>query len=144
MKLYLLIVTVILVGVDLSPVYAQEEEEVRRFDLIIPPRIVLTKAENTYKYELNENISVRDVVTQTGHVAQVQFEKGGQTLHHNHPEEETIVMISGKLKVVVAENEYTIVEGDVLNIEPYAPHHIEALEKTYAIEVFGPGRAMIR
>ena len=140
MKSYLLIATPVLAGLVLSPVYGQED----RFDQIIPPRIVLTKAEDTYKYELNEKISVQDVVTQTGHVTQTRFEQGAQTLHHNHPEEETIVVISGSLKVVLADTEYIIGANDVLNIEPYAEHHIEALEDTFVVEVFGPGRAMIR
>ena len=127
-------------ALTLSPVNGQED----RFDQIVPPRIVLTKAEDTYKYEINEKISVRDVVTQTGHVTQTRFEKGGQTFHHNHPEEETIVVISGRLRVVLADTEYIIEAEDVLNIEPYAEHHIEALEDTFVVEVFGPGRAMIK
>lgn len=139
MRLKLAIAISALVSLGLPPVYGQE-----RFDMIIPPRIVLTKAEDTYKYDINDQISVEDVVTQTGHVAQVRYEAGAKTVHHNHPEEQTIVIISGSLRVVLADKEYTIVAEDVLNIEPYAEHHIEALEDTFAVEVYGPGRTMIK
>lgn len=141
MKPQLLIAAPALFGLALSPVHGQEEN---RFDLIVPPIIVLTKYEDTYQYDLNDKIGVRDVVTQTGHVTQTRFQEGAQTLHHNHPEEETIVVIEGQLKVVLADSEITIETGDVLNIEPYAEHHIEALEDTFVVEVFGPGRTMIK
>lgn len=143
MKLYLLFATVVLVGLKLSPVYAQEEEE-DRFDMIVPPKVIFTAEEDLRKFDLNDKISVSEVITQTGHVRQMRLKKGAKTLNHNHPEEETVVIINGRLKAVTIDGEHILEAGDAITMQSYAEHHLEALEDTYMVGVFGYGRVFFR
>ena len=62
--------------------------------------------------------------------------------HHNHPEEELIVVISGRLRAMTTDGDVIMEPGDVFVIESYAEHQIEALEDTFIVEAFGPGRVV--
>jgi quercetin dioxygenase-like cupin family protein len=52
-------------------------------------------------------------------------------------------LISGRVRVLSPDGNFIAMPGDVIDIEPYAEHQIEALEDSYFIEVFGPGRSII-
>ena len=78
-----------------------------------------------------------------GAISQTRINKGGLSPHHNHAEEETITMISGRIKVLSPDGDFFIEAGDVIDIEPYAEHQLEGIEDAYFIEAFGPGRVFI-
>lgn len=141
MKVYALFATVVLAGLNLSPVYGQEEN---RMSQVVPPRIALTRAEDARTFNLNDDVSVREVITQSGLVRQLQFRQGGRTFHHNHPEEEMLVVISGRLLAVTADGEHILEAGDVIDLEHFAEHHFEAIEDTFAVQSFSYGRIVIK
>jgi len=61
---------------------------------------------------------------------------------HSHPNEQFTIVIIGRLRLTVGPpgdaTVYEIGPGDILRLPGGAPHAIEALEDTVAIDVFAP------
>ena len=49
-------------------------------------------------------------------------------------------VLQGALKLLVAGEEVTLREGEVLHIKPGIPHQVEALDDTFVLGVFSPVR----
>jgi quercetin dioxygenase-like cupin family protein len=49
-------------------------------------------------------------------------------------------VLQGALRFVVAGEEIVVREGEVLHIPPGIAHQAEALEDTFELDVFSPGR----
>ena len=75
-----------------------------------------------------------DAVTAT----RVAFKANVKSLHHNHPGEEIISVISGRLRVISGEDVFLLGPGDSVRFPAYVPHQVEALEDALIIESFGP------
>ena len=75
-----------------------------------------------------------DTVTAT----RVSFKAGVKSLHHNHPGEEIISVISGRLRVIGGDEVFLLGPGDSVRFPSYVPHQVEALEDSLIIESFGP------
>ena len=75
-------------------------------------------------------------------LSQTLLKEGALSPHHNHPEEELIVVISGRLRAMTSDGDVVMGPGDVFVIESYAEHQVEALEDTFMVEAFGPGRVL--
>ena len=133
--------TDVAISIEVEAVVASDNPATR-FDRVVPPKVVFYEYGDLTIIKPNEKIEVRTLFTQTGIVSQTRIMKDGLSPHHNHPEEETIVLISGRIKVVTADGERILEPGDVANIEPYAEHHFEGIENSFIIEVFGPGRVI--
>ena len=59
---------------------------------------------------------------------------------HAHDSEQMTYVLHGALKFLVAGEEVTVREGEVLHIPPGIEHQSEALEDTFELDVFSPIR----
>lgn len=115
-----------------------------RLEKVVAPTGVVLRAKDMIVFNVNELVTSSPVITQSGMLALTRMQKGGFSPHHNHPEEETITLIYGKIIAHTADGEILVEPGDVIDIEPYAEHQMEALEDSYFVEAFGPGRVVIK
>lgn len=111
-----------------------------RMQQIVPPAVKIVTSERLPTLQVNELVAAQPVQSASITISQTRLQKGGKSPHHNHPEEELIVVISGLLRVTSADGEYTVEPGDVVVVESYAEHQFEAIEDTFMVEGFGPGR----
>ena len=70
-------------------------------------------------------------------LAQVYLKRGALVPLHVHEGEQMIYVLDGMLKLRVAGEDVTVRDGEVVRIPPEAPHQIEALADTFALEVRG-------
>ena len=113
-----------------------------RMAQIVPPKATVYKAAEINVLTVNDLIQAKPVQAQTVTMSQTTLQEGAMSPHHNHPEEELIVVITGRLRAMTAEGEVILEPGDVIVVESYAEHQFEALEDTYMVEAFGPGRVI--
>lgn len=59
---------------------------------------------------------------------------------HDHPEEQTGYLVSGRLRLTIGRETHDVVPGDSWSIPGGMPHAAEVLEDAVAIEVFSPVR----
>ena len=138
MKRYALIATLACVGIGSMAIYAQQG----RMMQIVPPQATVLREGDLNAFDVNDLIRVKNVRSQTVLLSQTYLQEGAQSPHHNHPEEELIVVISGRLRAMTTDGDVIMEPGDVFVIESYAEHQIEALEDTFIVEAFGPGRVI--
>ena len=67
----------------------------------------------------------------------VELKRGALVPLHAHEGEQMIYVLDGMLKLRVAGEDVTVRDGEVVRIPPEAPHQIEALADTFALEVRG-------
>ena len=73
-------------------------------------------------------------------VVRWEFKKGGSAASHSHPHEQIVMMVSGRLRLAVGDEEMILGLGDIVVIPPNVPHEAEALEDTVVIDIFSPPR----
>ncbi len=67
--------------------------------------------------------------------------KNGKTLpNHSHPQEQTGYLVSGKIILVIAGEEFEVNPGDSWVIPGDAEHSAKIIEDSVAVEVFAPVR----
>lgn len=113
-----------------------------RMNQVIPPKVHVIAPDKIRSIQVTEKASAAPVSSYTVSVSQTRIKAGGFSPHHNHPDEEIIVLVSGKVKVHTPDGERILEPGGVLVIEAYAEHQLEALEDAYLVEAFGPGRGV--
>jgi quercetin dioxygenase-like cupin family protein len=59
---------------------------------------------------------------------------------HDHPQEQTGYLVSGRLRLTIGDEAYDVSPGDSWSIPGGVPHGAEVLEDAVAIEVFSPVR----
>jgi quercetin dioxygenase-like cupin family protein len=74
-------------------------------------------------------------------LVQSYVKRGCLVPSHSHPSEQLTYVLQGALKFVVAGEEITVREGEVLHIPAGVVHQAEALEDTFELDVFSPRRA---
>ena len=62
---------------------------------IVPPAVKIVTSERLPTLQVNELVSAQPVQSASITISQTRLLKGGKSPHHNHPEEELIVVISG-------------------------------------------------
>jgi quercetin dioxygenase-like cupin family protein len=77
---------------------------------------------------------------QTMTVAHIRLGKGAVVPMHSHPNEQVTMVQSGALRFVISGEEQILRAGDALVIPPEAPHRVEALEDSLAVDLFSPPR----
>ncbi|HWR51187.1 MAG TPA: cupin domain-containing protein [Bryobacteraceae bacterium] len=73
-------------------------------------------------------------------VAMIHLDSGCIVPEHRHANEQVSVLLQGRLRFLSEGKEYTIAAGQVLHIPPNAPHSVEALEDSLAMDLFSPAR----
>src|ERR1022692_1819329 len=73
-------------------------------------------------------------------VAHIRLGKGAVVPMHSHPNEQVSMVQSGALRFVLSGEERILRAGDTLVIPPEAPHMVEALEDSLAVDLFSPPR----
>jgi quercetin dioxygenase-like cupin family protein len=73
-------------------------------------------------------------------LVQVYIKRGCLVPRHAHDSEQMTYVLQGALKFLVAGDEITVREGEVLHIPSGIEHQAEALEDTFEIDLFSPLR----
>jgi unsaturated pyranuronate lyase len=74
-------------------------------------------------------------------VARIQLAKGAIVPVHSHINEQITLLEKGRLRFVISGEERILQAGEALQIPPNAPHEVEALEDSLAVDLFSPIRA---
>jgi quercetin dioxygenase-like cupin family protein len=73
-------------------------------------------------------------------VARLRLSKGAIVPLHSHVNEQISMLESGRMRFVIAGEETILRAGESLQIPPHAPHMVEALEDSVAVDLFSPIR----
>jgi quercetin dioxygenase-like cupin family protein len=73
-------------------------------------------------------------------VAEIELRKDAVVPEHSHVNEQVTVLKKGALLFRIEGQEIVLRAGEVLEIPPHAPHSVEALEDSVAIDIFAPRR----
>ncbi len=87
-----------------------------------------------------EGFSAHFVSAATIRMLRAEVTAGTSTTHHNHPDEEMVYVVEGRIRVFSGSNEVELGAGELVVFPAYVEHHYEAIMDSMTIEVFGPGR----
>jgi quercetin dioxygenase-like cupin family protein len=90
--------------------------------------------------KITEMVSRKVVSGERETMAQIYLKRGAIVPHHAHDSEQMTYVLQGALKLLVAGEEVTLREGEVLHIGSGVPHQVEALDDTFVLGVFSPVR----
>ncbi|MHB1042461.1 MAG: cupin domain-containing protein [Eubacteriales bacterium] len=68
------------------------------------------------------------------------LEKGNILPAHKHPQEQTGYLVSGKIILIIGQEEFEVNPGDSWVIPGNVEHRAEIIEDSVAVEVFAPVR----
>jgi len=90
--------------------------------------------------KVTEMVSRKIVTGEREMLAQVYLKRGCLVPLHSHPSEQMTYVLQGALRLLVAGEEITVREGEVVHIPSSVEHQAEALEDTFELDVFSPIR----
>ena len=90
--------------------------------------------------QLAVNIRRRMIVGTKEMLVRWEFIRGAVAGRHSHPHEQIVVMVQGKLRLIVGDNETVMGRDDIVVIPPNVEHEAHALEDTVVIDIFSPPR----
>ncbi len=90
--------------------------------------------------KVTEMMSRKIVSGEREMLAQIYLKKGALVPTHSHESEQITYVLQGALKFLVAGEEITVREGEVLQIPSWSTHQAEALEDTFSLDLFSPIR----
>jgi len=73
-------------------------------------------------------------------MTEFRLAKGSVLPRHAHPHEQTGLLVKGRMRLSIGEEEYVAEEGDCWCIPGSVEHGAQILEDSVAIEVFSPVR----
>ena len=73
-------------------------------------------------------------------MARFRLEKGCAIPDHNHPHEQTGLLLSGRMVFTVDGTDHDVMPGDSWCIGSDVPHSARAVEDSVAVEMFSPVR----
>lgn len=91
--------------------------------------------------KVTEMLSRKIVAGEREMLVQVYVKRGCLVPLHAHESEQMTYVLQGALKFLVAGEEITVREGEVIHISSGVEHQSEALEDTFELDVFSPIRA---
>ena len=98
------------------------------------------KKELTYR-TLLEGVNMSNTVHgEKTLMARFRLEKGSAIPDHNHPHEQTGLLLSGRMVFTIDGTENDVSPGDSWCIGSDVPHSVKVLEDSVAVEVFSPVR----
>ena len=89
---------------------------------------------------LSETATRRVVHSERMTTARIALRKGAVVPRHSHENEQISHVLEGTLLFRFDDREVTACAGDLVEIPPYEPHRVEALEDSIAMDVFQPVR----
>jgi quercetin dioxygenase-like cupin family protein len=89
---------------------------------------------------LNPLLGRTTIHAQSLTVARIRLRKGAVVPWHSHPNEQVSMLESGAVRFTIGGEELILRAGDALVIPPDAPHLVEALEDSIAVDLFSPRR----
>lgn len=89
---------------------------------------------------LNPRLGRKMIHGQNATVARIRLGKGAVVPMHSHPNEQISMLESGALRFTISGEERVLRAGDAVVIPPGAPHMVEALEDSLAVDLFSPPR----
>ena len=90
--------------------------------------------------KVTEMLSRKIVTGEREMLVQVYVKRGCLVPLHAHQSEQMTYVLQGALKFLVAGEEITVREGEVIHIPSGVEHQAEALEDTFELDVFSPIR----
>ena len=90
--------------------------------------------------QLNPLVSRRVIHTERMTVCKIRLKKGAVVPRHSHENEQVTVLEAGTLRFVFDDGDKLLHAGETLAIQPHAPHRVEALEDSLAMDLFSPVR----
>jgi quercetin dioxygenase-like cupin family protein len=90
--------------------------------------------------QMSATISRQAIHGATMTVARIRLRKGAVVPLHQHTNEQISMVESGLMRFVISGEERILRGGETLTIPPNAPHLVEALEDSLAVDVFSPVR----
>ena len=112
-------------------------EENKRIDAVV------YKNKDIPVKKFGEGIDLRRIAMGTIAQTWVEMKQGNVSPLHRHEDEQTVVLISGKLRARSGPNNeeiYTEMEpGDIMTVPSNVIHQVEALVDSVFCEAFGPG-----
>jgi quercetin dioxygenase-like cupin family protein len=91
--------------------------------------------------KVTEMLSRKVVAGDQEMLVQSYVKRGCLVPRHTHASEQMTYVLQGALKFMVGGEEVTVREGDVLHIPAGVEHQVEALEDTFELDVYCPGRS---
>jgi quercetin dioxygenase-like cupin family protein len=91
--------------------------------------------------KVTEMVSRKFVSGERETVAQIYLKRGAVVPQHSHDHEQMTYVLQGALKLLVAGDEVTLRDGELMHIKPGVPHQVEALDDTFVLGVFSPVRS---
>jgi quercetin dioxygenase-like cupin family protein len=73
-------------------------------------------------------------------MAEFRLRAGSPLPIHDHPQEQTGYLVSGRLLLTIGDEMHAVAPGDSWSIPGGVPHGAEVLEDAVAVEVFSPVR----
>jgi quercetin dioxygenase-like cupin family protein len=90
--------------------------------------------------KITEMVSRKFVSGDRETLAQIYLKRGAVVPMHAHESEQMTYVLQGTLKFLVAGEEVTVREGEVLHIPSELAHQVEAIDDTFVLDVFSPVR----
>jgi len=106
---------------------------------VTEPKVLIFNIADVPKEEPFEGVISQRIYTDTVWIPVVTIKRGASSGHHNHPDEQTMMIQSGRVQAFIGNKEYILGKDDIMIIPSYVPHHFKALEDSHWIEVHGPG-----
>ncbi len=92
------------------------------------------------KEQMNALLARQVIHAENITVARIHLAKGAVVSEHSHPAEQITMLQQGRLRFQIGGEERVVVAGEVMQIPPNAPHSVEALEDSIAMDLFSPCR----
>ena len=90
--------------------------------------------------QMNPSISRQVIHGENVTVARIRLQKGAIVPLHQHVSEQISMLERGRARFVICGEERIVQAGETVTIPPNAPHLVEALEDSLAVDVFSPVR----
>ena len=102
--------------------------------------MVLNDWNTLEREQMNAHITRKVIHTAHMTIARLELQKDAVVPEHSHVNEQVTMVERGALKFFIEGREQIVRAGGILTIPPHAPHGVEVLEDSVAVDVFSPPR----
>jgi len=85
--------------------------------------------------KITEMIARKTIVAGRQTIIQSYLKRGTLVPRHAHTGDQVILVLQGTLRVVVADDDVTVRESEVLSVPAGVPHEAEALDDTFVMDI---------